>query len=178
MRSGFGGAIIVTVAMATAGWAGEEPAAGAAVLPEDVIEQLLEQSSQTSARYFAAEVDLDAKGPLELVVHLVGGGWCGTGGCTTFVFRAEGDRHVEVDRIPLSRPPIRVGARSSSGWRTLIVGVGGGGVAYGDLQLSYDGATYGSPARQPADDELASAALLIDRFDSWSEGRELALPKR
>ena len=143
------------------------------VLPEAITAKLFAESGETQLRFFAAEIDLDDDGAAEFVVHLVGSDWCGTGGCTTFIYHFAGDSLQEVGRIPTSRPPIRVDSRSSHGWRNLLLGVGGGGVPAGTFEHTFDGVSYSgessAPARRVSEDEIASAVTLIDRFGSWQE---------
>ncbi|HVZ30419.1 MAG TPA: hypothetical protein VG839_08500 [Asticcacaulis sp.] len=49
-----------------------------------------------------------ANGGQEFVILLSGDGWCGTGGCTLFVYEAAGASFKEIGHSPAVRQPIRV----------------------------------------------------------------------
>lgn len=105
-----------------------------------------------TTRYFAAFVDLNGDGVPEVIVYLSGGGWCGSGGCFTLVLARSDSSFRVVARITVTRPPIRVLASSSHGWRDIVVWVRGGGIlkAY-EAELRFDGKTYpNSPVVPPA----------------------------
>jgi hypothetical protein len=128
-------------------------------------------------RYFEGEADLDGDGRAERIVHVAGPMVCGTGGCTTLVFMPAEDGWRQVAGIGVNRPPIRVSARSTNGWRNLIVHVAGGGLqdSY-EAELRFDGETYPDnptvpPAERAADVE--GARVLIDEFESFTEGKPL-----
>lgn len=109
------------------------------------------EADQTT-RYQYAFVDLDGKGKREVVVFVTGNGWCGSGGCTTFVLAAQASSYRVVTRIPISRLPIRLLATRSNGWRDLTVGVKGGGILSGyESALPFDGNSYPTnPSLPPA----------------------------
>lgn len=144
-------------------------------LPGAIITRLAEKGSTQPSWYFAAETDLNGDSVPELLVHVVGLFWCGTGGCTTFVFSVEADAYRELARIPLSRPPIRTARSTRHGWYPLIVGIGGGGVPAGDVAWYFDGASYAAdrPLHRQTAVELADAVIHIDRYASWAAGTVL-----
>src|SRR5262249_61518301 len=84
------------------------------VLRQYLVDQEVE--NKTSVRYNVALVDLNEDGVEEVVVHLVGQGICGTGGCPTLVLVPVGSSFKIVSRTLLTRPPIRVLNRKSNGW--------------------------------------------------------------
>ena len=147
-------------------------------LPADVVAQLADDDEEARGlRFFGAAIDLDGDGRPELVVHVVGRGWCGTGGCTTFVFARAGEAgaHRLVSRIPTTREPIHALASTHHGWRDLLVTIGGGGVPYGELALAFDGADYGNVV--PFDAAARDAATrLVAPFEAWADGHPLLPP--
>lgn len=160
-----------------------EPAAAAptdaTTLPEaiaaDIRKEFVFEGMET--RYLDGAVDLDGDGTNEIVVHVVGGGACGTGGCPTLVYRKEGEGYRRVSTISVSRPPIRVAGERSNGWRNLVVHIGGGGGATGDIEMLFDGTSYpsnptaGSAGTRPFGD--GTADVLIADFADFSATRPL-----
>ena len=63
-------------------------AAQSSALPPDVQRAIAKTyvSTNWETRYLDGTVDLNGDGKSEIVVHVVGGGACGTGGCPTLVF--------------------------------------------------------------------------------------------
>ena len=131
-------------------------------------------------RYFSGQIDLNDDDRHETLVYVAGPMVCGTGGCTTLVFAADGDSYRLVSRITVSRPPISVAAGTTSGWRDLIVRVSGGGVLPGyDARLRFDGRPYpGNPSVPPAEPlEVETAAdVVIPAFDAFTAGQPLRAP--
>ncbi len=78
-------------------------------------------------RYYAAMVSLHGPNSRDAIVYLVGGGYCGSGGCTTLILAEHGEHFRLVSRIMLTRPPIRVLTTRTMGWSDLAVFVAGGG---------------------------------------------------
>jgi hypothetical protein len=131
------------------------------------------------ARYFDSTVDLNGDGVAEVVVYLAGPMVCGTGGCPMFVFTPGPDGYRLVSQFSVVRPPVRISPRSSQGWRNLVVGVGGGGLAAGSAELKHDGTGYPSnPTVAPAEPlaDLEGTGILIPEFGSYTEGKAIALP--
>jgi hypothetical protein len=109
-------------------------------------------ASEKDTRYAASFIDLNGDGRPEAIVYLTGKGWCGSGGCTTLILTRTSSSFAVVTKIPITRPPLRVLATSSHGWRDIAVWVRGGGVAKGyEGDLRFDGKTYPSnPSMPPA----------------------------
>lgn len=104
-----------------------------------------------TARYSSAFVDLKNDGTEEVIVHLSGRSWCGSGGCVTLILAPEGSGYRVVTEATITRPPIRVLSISSHGWHDLSVWVGGGGIQPYEAELRFDGKTYPSnPTVPPA----------------------------
>ena len=75
----------------------------------------------TKTRYVAAFRDLNGDGKPEAIVYLIGGEWCGTGGCTTLILEQGGASWRMVTSISITRPPLRVLDGISNGWRSIAV---------------------------------------------------------
>jgi hypothetical protein len=103
-------------------------------------------------RYLDAWIDLNGDGYPEVVVHLIGDGWCGSGGCTTLVLEPKGSSYKIVTKIPITHLPISVLNTRSNNWNNLTVWVQGGGIqeAY-EAELRFDGKSYpDNPTVPPA----------------------------
>src|SRR5690606_6954222 len=99
---------------------------------------------------------------------------CGTGGCPVFVFASGPDGYRLVSRLSVVQTPIRLAPRSSQGWRNLVVGIGGGGLAAGNAELKFDGTAYPlNPTVPPAEPvtDLEGSEVLIPEFGSYTEGK-------
>jgi hypothetical protein len=109
-------------------------------------------ASEKDARYVASFVDLNGDGRPEAIVYLTGGGWCGSGGCTTLILTRTASSFAVVTKIPITRLPLRVLTTSSHGWLDITVRVRGGGVTKEyEADLRFDGKTYPSnPSMPPA----------------------------
>jgi len=96
------------------------------------------------SRYFYNGVDLNGDKKPEVVVHLYGPYFCGTGGCTTMIFRSVGREYRLVSNITVSKPPIIVTNQRTKGWNNLIILASGGGryEAAGYYLLRFDGKNY------------------------------------
>jgi hypothetical protein len=95
------------------------------------------------ARYAAVFADLNGDGAPEAIVYLVSQGYCGSGGCTTFVLSRDGNSWRIASRILVTHPAIRILEEVSHGWHSLAVFVAGGGIIEGyKAQLDFDGSGY------------------------------------
>ena len=157
---------------------GQEAPANTVSVAEKSLKLFLQVlDDEKSTRYVAAFSDLNGDGTLEAIVYLISNGWCGSGGCNTLVLTPAGDSWKVVGNIAITRPPIRVLASSSHGWRSLGVWVQGGGIQPGyEAELPFDGKTYprnptvpparrldGKPAGQIAIGSSQNPSLLYDR---------------
>jgi len=109
-------------------------------------------SNDKTTRYLVAFKDLNEDGIPEAIVYFMGDGWCGSGGCFTFILKQKSDSWRFVTKITITRPPIRVLTKKSHGWHDIAVWVQGGGIQHGyEAELKYDGKTYPSnPTVPPA----------------------------
>ena len=103
-------------------------------------------------RFTDALVDLNGDGKPEAVVYLSSNDWCGSGGCTTLILVRDGNPWRLLTKVTITRPPIRVLATKSNGWRSIGVWVQGGGIQPGyEAELRFDGKKYPSnPSTAPA----------------------------
>lgn len=128
------------------------------------------------AHYFDATVDLNGDGRPEVVAYVAGPMVCGTGGCPVFIFTPAEEGYRLVGSLSVVQPPVRVSTASSNGWRDLVVGIGGGGVAAGNAVLKFDGTSYPTnPTVAPAEPvrSLDGTEVLIAEFASYTDGKAL-----
>lgn len=109
-------------------------------------------NADRTVRYSAVFVDLSGEGKHEAIVYITGREWCGSGGCTMLILAHIGSSFRVVTKVTITRPPIRVLAGVSHGWRNLGVRIQGGGVEGGyEAELRFDGKTYPrNPSIPPA----------------------------
>ena len=128
-------------------------------------------------RYFHKSFDLNGDGKPEVIVHVVGPGACGTGGCATHVFAKLGASYKLISTIALSRPLVIAALGCSHGWRNLIVFVAGGGNVHGYYaELRFNGKTYPhNPTLKPAKriSDKPRGTVLIKDFNFYTEGKPL-----
>jgi hypothetical protein len=103
-------------------------------------------------QYLAAWVDLNEDGKPEVIVHVVGRSWCGSGGCITLVLARQRTTYRVITKMTITRPPILVMREKSHGWHDISVTVQGGGIlkAY-KARMRFSGERYPSnPTVAPA----------------------------
>ena len=126
-----------------------------------------ERTSAPDTRYVAAWADLDGDRRPEAIVFFLSRGFCGTGGCTLYVFTGAGGSWRQVGHIMITRAPIRVLATRSHGWRDLRVQVAGGGVRAFVARLAFNGRRYpGNPSLAPAVRRGTPGRVLITDQDA------------
>lgn len=105
-----------------------------------------------ATRYFAAFVHLRGDDTQQVIVHLIGSAWCGTGGCTALILVPKGSSYTILTAMSVAQQPIRVLDTKSHGWHDLGIWVQGGGIQPGyEARLSFDGKEYPSnPTMPPA----------------------------
>jgi hypothetical protein len=104
-------------------------------------------SDDKTARYSAAFVDLNGDGKQEVIVYVSGRDWCGTGGCTTFIFSPKGDTYRVVAEISVRHTPIRVLKSTSHGWHSISAFVRGETVIVGQSLVTEPNYEAESPLR-------------------------------
>lgn len=91
-------------------------------------------------------------GPQDLtLVYLVGGDYCGSGGCTLLILRKNADLYERLGRLTVVQTPIRVLESATNGMPDLAVGVRGGGAEGHQALIPFDGQRYApNPTTAPA----------------------------
>jgi hypothetical protein len=158
-----------------------DPAPRVAAAAVDALGQAIRAALEGDyeAHYFDAVADLNDDGTPEAIAYVAGPMVCGTGGCPVLVFTPAADGYRLVSRITVVQPPVRLTPRSSQGWRNLVVGVGGGGMAAGNAELKFDGTSYPTnPTVPPAEPvaDLAGSEVLIAEFASYKDGKPVPAP--
>lgn len=121
---------------------------------ESVINFIQSWDSDKTTKYLVSIQDLNGDGQPEAIIYLMGGKWCGSGGCTTLILTQDKNSWQILTKITVTRPPIRVLSNVSHGWHNIGVWVQGGSVKKGyEAELMYDGRSYPrnptiSPARE------------------------------
>jgi hypothetical protein len=86
-----------------------------------------DRSSYPDTRYVVAWADLNDDRRPEALVYMISQGYCGTGGCTLFIYTPEQRSWYQHGRLTVSHLPIMVLDTRTHGWRDLAVRVSGGG---------------------------------------------------
>jgi len=130
------------------------------------LQQFLGQGGWGAPGSYAASLhDLNGDGTQEAVVLLTGTDWCGSGGCTLLVAQHSGATWRLISKIMLVHPPVVALDRKRSGWQSLSVTVGGGGVVTHPVTLDFRQGRYPSnPTTLPTSpaSTLSSSEPLIN----------------
>ncbi len=105
--------------------------------------------------------DLNQDGLDDAIVYMKDRNWCGSGGCTLFVFQNTGIDYKMVSKVTVSNTPIKVSEQTHQGWNNIIVYAKG----TGNVTLQYNGTSYpNNPSLLPvADaDEVATATVIFN----------------
>ncbi|HEV2539765.1 MAG TPA: hypothetical protein VGU03_08655 [Frateuria sp.] len=103
------------------------------------------------SNYVVSLHDLNGDGIQEAVILLTDTGWRGSGGCTLLVAQQRGEAWHLISKTTLVHPPVVALERKRSGWQSLSVIVGGGGVATHPVTLDFRRGRYPSnPTVLPA----------------------------
>lgn len=132
-------------------------ASGCDPVPEALRQFLQRGGWGTPDSYMAVLRDLNDDGTPEAVVLLTGPDSCGSGGCT-LVVRQQGRAWHLLSRIPIVHPPVLALERMQSGWHSLGVSVGGGGLTYHPVTLDFQHGRYpANPTLAPASPRSSSS---------------------
>jgi hypothetical protein len=108
---------------------------------QDHVRKIDREIDQTTKLSFAF-VDLNGDGTDEVIVHMTGRSWCGTGGCITYVLTRSGGTYRFVARIPATRPPIRVLNKTRYGWHSVSTIVRDDATHVYEGELRFNGQKY------------------------------------
>lgn len=92
-----------------------------AALRQAVSEYIATAGGDPATEYSIARLDLDGDGSEEGLVLLTGSEWCGSGGCTLLVFRADDGAFRFISETSMVNGPVVVAAARSNGWRDILV---------------------------------------------------------
>jgi acetyl esterase/lipase len=114
----FTAALIAFDLLASAGSAAESSRDDAPAIKQFLRGYLRKQvdTPDPSVRVAIAHADLKGNGQRDAVVYLSGGGYCGSGGCTTVVIVPKGQSYKVVMYEPITILPIKLLRTSTNGW--------------------------------------------------------------
>jgi len=110
--------------------------------------------------YETVYFDFNSDGIKDAFVYVNDRNWCGSGGCTSFVFVGTKDGYIYQSKSTITRKPILVTLNTTNGWHDLIVNTGG----IGQVVLAFDGKKYPlNPSMQPkvTEKQLNSATSIL-----------------
>lgn len=101
---------------------------------EDILQPEQLDPDEKDYKYVAGATDLNNDGNDELLVLMQDPYFCGSGGCTAYLFSSSGD---VITRMTVTRKPILVSDRTTNGWKDFYVW------SNGSLRtMSFDGKAY------------------------------------
>lgn len=124
------------------------------------------------SRFAAARADLNNDGNDEVFVYLMGGMFCGSGGCNLMVFSNGMDGYSLLADISTSRPPIIVAESQSNGYSDFWRMQSGGGGPSEFVQHVYQDGKYIEKSRVPAHTAPMGKEILAAKTD-YASGTEL-----
>lgn len=158
--------IVFAVAIVAMTANAQAPTPGLSASQQDPVDRLLvlkkflqahvQQISPTldeTTKFSYAFVDLNGDGRDEVIVHVTGRSWCGTGGCLTYIITPDGSSYRFVGRIPATRTPIRVLDKRSHGWHSVSV------VVRVDAFREYEGELRFNGQKYPLGEEPSAEGL-------------------
>ena len=104
----------------------------------------------TQQTYKTEYIDLNNDGIKDALVLMSTPDWCGTGGCSLFVFQGGEEKFEFLSSSSLIHQPFTISENQTNGWRDLVVEVRGGGAKPQTVTLKFDGKVYPSnPSLEP-----------------------------
>lgn len=104
-----------------------------------------------NTRYAHGWADLDADGRPEAFVYMMSGNYCGSGGCSLYIYTPEQNSFLQAARMSVTQTPVLALNSRTGGWRDIAVSVSGGGARARTVLLARRGGTYpGNPTVAPA----------------------------
>lgn len=108
-----------------------------------------------------AVIDLNADGFDDALIYALGPDWCGSAGCTLFVFKGSAEGFSPLSRSTVVQLPLSVSKQHSAGWRNLIVHAKGQGNVV--LKATAEGYPLNPSLQPPASaDDLQDSEILLD----------------
>ncbi len=150
---------VILVELSSIAASAEPPPALSEALNKYIYEHITDVAYNDPYR-FALE-DLNGDGRADAIVLMSGSGWCGSGGCTMFIFEGVEDGYGFISASTITSAPIRIAKRRTNGWHSLIVF----SKAKGNVMLRFtkDFRYPGNPSMQPkasqADVDAATIAI-------------------
>lgn len=159
-------ALAIGSAGATNSALGERDAVGP--LREYIQEYLLshgdDPAAERSAKVAVTRVRLSVRDPKGYVVHVTGGGWCGSGGCHTLIISKHAGRFEPLGFIAATELPIAVQPPSGGGDAAIVIAVRDmqhGGDA--TVVLTREGDSYDPRLGERHMQEAAQATIVIPK---------------
>lgn len=119
----------------------------------------------SSPRYYYNKVDLNDDGKLEVIVYPVGMGFCGSGGCQTYIFQTKKDDYIPIAMLPVTNQPIIATEQKTSGWRDLVVHRSGGGATATYHLIKFNGRAYlDSRTEVASNSTITGTAFIADNL--------------
>lgn len=100
-------------------------------------------------RYAAGWADVNGDRRPEAFVYMMSGNFCGSGGCSLFIYTPEQGSFYQMAHMSVTQTPVRVLNSRTRGWRDLAIGVSGGGTRARTVLMRHAGGTYpGNPTTE------------------------------
>lgn len=101
-----------------------------------------DRAAYPNTRYAAGWADLNGDGRPEALVYMISGAYCGSGGCTLFIYTPEQGSFYQHGSLSVTSLPVRALNSRTRGWRDLAVGVSGGGTPARTVLVPHGAITY------------------------------------
>lgn len=107
-------------------------------------------------------------------VHMIGPGYCGTGGCTLLVLQRRGGTFDLLGEISTVSPPVRVLPSATKGRPDLAIRTRGPGVSLVDKLIPFNGRRYAWSPNLPVARDIANPGgqIVLDDDTPWVTVRE------
>jgi len=101
-----------------------------------------DRADHPNTRYASGWADLNGDGRPEALVYLMSSNYCGSGGCTLFIYTPEQSSFSQHGSMGVTSLPVRALNTRTRGWRDLAVGVSGGGTPARTVLIQHGAITY------------------------------------
>jgi putative lipoprotein len=118
-------------------------------------------------RYVSGWMDLNGDGRPEALVYMMSGNYCGSGGCTLYIYTPEQGSFYQHGAMSVTNLPVRALNTRTRGWRDLSVAVAGGGTRARTVLVPHGRITYAenptvAPARTLARDPPGTLVIGVN----------------